>query len=99
MSKNTFLEVYTPATKMLEQLANSTNHYILRCNPHNGDYMSVEDFIKEQEEDNLYDIIDKQEMIDKNTIWTIKVHEATPIGFYALAGSSLDVILRKVAEG
>ena len=43
-------------------------------------------------------IAEKQNAIEKDSVWTLQWYPDTPIGFYELAASSLDAVIRAALE-
>lgn len=67
----------------------------LQHNDHLGYYMTVAQWVEDQEkqEDPMYEWKsdeDKQQAIDTNELWTLQWYPSTPGGFYAVAAPTLD---------
>lgn len=68
---------------------------------HATNYMTVTDFIEagQYDPESWVNPEEMQKSIDTNSVWTLQWYPDTPIGFYTLRASSLDVLLKAVAEG
>lgn len=64
-------------------------------NEHKDYYIKVEDFINTayKDEDGWLSKEDKQKCIDTNELWVIQWYPDSPVGFYTVLGSSLEIVL------
>lgn len=71
-------------------------------NPHKDLYQSVEDYIKEDADEygrvnGMYEWASDAERgnaIQTNELWLIQVYPRTPVGFYAVAASTIEALLK-----
>lgn len=72
------------------------NLYI-EYNDHKSSYETVEEYIEERDIKDE-EIIDKEECIKKDTLYSLQVYPKTPIGFYKIYGSSLEKTIEILDE-
>lgn len=74
----------------------------LTHNEHKSDYQSVKQRIEHEhfslDDDCFVSDEDKQKCIDTDELWELQWYPDTPIGFYKVCGSSLQVVLEKAME-
>ena len=66
-------------------------------NDHKSSYETVEDYITERYIEDE-EIIDKEECIKKDTLYSLQVYPKTPIGFYKIYASSIEKALEILDE-
>ena len=66
-------------------------------NDHKSSYETVEDYITERYIEDE-EIIDKEECIKKDTLYSIQVYPKTLIGFYKIYASSIEKALEVLDE-
>lgn len=77
---------------------------ILIHNDHANYYQSVEDWIVEQENFgetpwfNWVSPEERQRAIDTDSVWTLRWYPHTPVGFIALAASTLEALMAAVED-
>ena len=61
----------------------------IEYNDHKSSYETVKEYIEEREITDE-EIIDKEECIKNDTIYSLQIYPITPIGFYLIHSSSLE---------
>lgn len=64
-------------------------------NDHKSSYETVEDYITERYIEDE-EIIDKEECIKKDILYSLQVYPKTPIGFYKIYASSLEKVINEM---
>ena len=72
------------------------NLYI-EYNDHKSSYETVEEYIEERDIKDE-EIIDKEECIKKDTLYSLQVYPKTPIGFYKIYASSIEKAVEDLEE-
>lgn len=62
---------------------------------HKNVYETIEIYIEMFDEEDWISLEDKQKCIDSDEIWEIQWYRDTPIGFFRVVGSSLELILKQ----
>ena len=70
------------------------NLYI-EYNDHKSSYETVEEYILERDIKDE-EIIDKEECIKNDTIYSLRIYPKTPIGFYIIYASSLEKAIEEM---
>ena len=70
------------------------NLYI-EYNDHKSSYETVEEYILERDIKDE-EIIDKEECIKNDTIYSLQIYPITPIGFYIIYASSLEKAIEEM---
>lgn len=65
-------------------------------NEHKNYYENIEEFIINNDIKEFISEEDKQKCIDNNDIWEIQWYPNTPIGFYKIAGSDFNLLLKEI---
>lgn len=66
-------------------------------NDHKDYYETVEEYVN-VEKDYFVSPEDLQKCIDTDELWGLQWYPETPIGFYKVNGSSLEIVLKKAME-
>ncbi len=71
-------------------------------NSHKDYYMTVADLLKENhpsiDVENFVNEEDMQKCIDTDELWEIQWYPNTPVGFYIVCGSTLEIVLSKAMQ-
>lgn len=68
-------------------------------NEHKGSYLTAEQAVEENEVTHLYEWVskdEKQKAVEKDSIWILQWYPKTPIGFFCMAASNLEVLIDHV---
>lgn len=68
-------------------------------NPHGSSYDTIEKWLLDNED--WADVLDgeREKIISSGNLWLLHVYPDTPIGFYAIAASTLDALIDKAMNG
>ena len=83
-------------TQLENMLPKNECSLTLEHNPHKDIYLTVQEWIELTDESHMYqwkDDADKQEAISTDELWTLQWYTDTPIGFYAVAASTISKLL------
>jgi hypothetical protein len=73
----------------------------LTHNQHKDYYETVQDRLSHpalDDDDYFVSAEDKQKCIDTDEIWELQWYPDTPVGFYKVCGSTLEIVLNKALE-
>lgn len=73
----------------------------LTHNQHKDYYETVELHLEEYpgfDDNNFVSKEDRQKCIDTGELWELQWYPETPVGFYKVCGSTLEVVLQRAAE-
>jgi hypothetical protein len=72
----------------------------LTHNEHKDYYENINEYLKDDlyDEDYFISTEDKQKCIDTDEIWILQWYPDTPVGFYRVCGSTLEIVLKKALE-
>lgn len=75
----------------------SPNMFIITRGDNATNYETVEQWLADNDERQWADVIEgeRDKITSTKTLWTLQVYPETPIGFFAWAASSLDVLIDK----
>ena len=68
------------------------NSFHISKDQHKGYYESAEGYLHDKKDS----IIDIDKCIKKDTIWECQAYPNTPIGFYVIYGSELNLVLKEM---
>lgn len=72
----------------------------LTHNQHKDYYENISEYLNNDLFDDEYfvSIEDKKKCIDTNELWELQWYPDTPVGFYKVCGSTLEIVLKKALE-
>lgn len=93
-------DIDTIEAKLKDLLDGPYTELSISFNSHASGYQTAEEAVNDGEYGcynhcDWVSEVDKKVAVVNNSVWVLQVYPSTPIGFYAIAGSSMRVVLEK----
>ena len=83
--------------KLEKLIGGHPNHLNISFNDHWVYYESAQDWVDEENRNWVSDE-DREKAIRENSIWSVQYYPNTPVGFVAVCGSDLEVVIDALIE-